>query len=158
MKNILLKGKIMEETLNQFTIIKSITIILKFMPNLRFTKYNNKSSCVCLMAKENLIVFFGLQPTTLLNIFLLKVNFDKSTIGLRVPLAWLKKIFFFYYSAYFLLLFMGYIALLDTICRNEQLLRGSQLKSHKWGMNGRRSKEEYLLRYDKCSLSVYSDN
>ena len=37
-----LKEKIMKQTLNQFTIIKKITIILKFMPNLRFIKYNNK--------------------------------------------------------------------------------------------------------------------
>ena len=39
-----LKKKIMKQTLNQFTIIKKITIILKFMPNLRFMKYNNKST------------------------------------------------------------------------------------------------------------------
>ena len=40
--------------------IKSITIILKFMPKLRFNKYNNKSSSVILTTKEKLLVFFTL--------------------------------------------------------------------------------------------------
>ena len=30
------------------------------MPNLRFTKYNNKSPNVCLKAKENPLIFFAL--------------------------------------------------------------------------------------------------
>ena len=56
-----LEGKTMRQTLNQFTSSKSITIILKFMPNLRFTKYNNKSTSVCLTVKETPIVFFALH-------------------------------------------------------------------------------------------------
>ena len=56
-----LEGKTTRQTLNQFTIYKSITIILKFMPNLRFTKYNNKSTSVCLTVKETPIVFFALH-------------------------------------------------------------------------------------------------
>ena len=55
-----LKRKTTAQTSNQFTIIKSITIILKFMTNLRFTKYNNKSTSVCLTIKENLLGFFAL--------------------------------------------------------------------------------------------------
>jgi len=55
-----LKGKTTAQTSNQFTIIKSIIIILKFMPNLRFTKYNNKSTSVCLTVKENPLGFFAL--------------------------------------------------------------------------------------------------
>ena len=62
-----LNGKIMKQTPNQFTIIKSIIIIHKFMPNLRFTKYNNKSSFVCLTVKENLLVFFTLTHTNYLS-------------------------------------------------------------------------------------------
>lgn len=51
----------MRQTLNNFIIIKSIIIIiLKFMPKLKLTKYNNKPSCACLTAKENRIVFFSL--------------------------------------------------------------------------------------------------
>ena len=57
----------MGKTLNQFVIIKSITITLKFMPNLRFTKYNNKSFSICLMAKENPIVFFTLTHANYLS-------------------------------------------------------------------------------------------
>ena len=59
-KSFSLKGKITGQTPNQFTIIKLITIILKFIPNLRFTKYNNKSTSVCLTIKENLLGFFAL--------------------------------------------------------------------------------------------------
>lgn len=55
-----LKEKITEQIPNQFTIINSIIIILKFTPNLRSTKYNNKTSSLCLMAKENLLIFFAL--------------------------------------------------------------------------------------------------
>ena len=57
-KSFSLKGKVIGQTPNLFIIIKSITIILKFMPNLRSTKYNNKTSSVCLTAKENLLIFF----------------------------------------------------------------------------------------------------
>ena len=66
-KSFSLKGKIIGQTPNQFTIIKLITIILKFIPNLRFTKYNNKSSYVCLMVKEKLLIFFTLIYTNYLS-------------------------------------------------------------------------------------------
>ena len=38
------------------------------------------------------------------------------------------------------------------------VIRGSNLKSHEKGMNGRWSEEELLLRYDECSSSMYSNN
>ena len=63
-----LKGKIMGQTPNQFIIIKSITIIFKCMPNLRFTKYNNKSTSVCLTAKEKLLVFFTLSHILIISL------------------------------------------------------------------------------------------
>ena len=53
-----LKEKTIEQTLNTFTIIKSITIIFKFTADLRSTKYNNKSSCICLTAKKKTLLFF----------------------------------------------------------------------------------------------------
>ena len=54
-----LKEKTIKQTPNNFTIIKSITIIFKFMPELRSTKYNNKSSFVCLTTKkETSLLFF----------------------------------------------------------------------------------------------------
>ena len=38
------------------------------------------------------------------------------------------------------------------------VVRGSQLKSHKWGTNGRWFEEELFLGYDECSSSMYSSN
>ena len=58
-KSFLIEGKTIKQTPNNFTIIKSITIIFKFTPELRSTKYNNKSSFVCLtIKKETSLLFF----------------------------------------------------------------------------------------------------
>ena len=58
----------MRQILNNFTIIKSITIILKFMPNLKFSKYNINPPVYVSRIKKNLIFFlFTLTHTNYLS-------------------------------------------------------------------------------------------
>ena len=45
------------------------------------------------------------------------------------------------------------------LSEEEQVVfRGPQWKSYKWEMNEKWSKEEFLLEYDECSSSMYSNN
>ena len=54
---------------------------------------------------------------------------------------------------------LGFLSGDAELSEEEQVVvRGSQLKSHKWGTNERWSEEKLLLGYDECNSSIYSSN
>ena len=86
MKNhFFLKGKTTGQTLNQFTIIKSIIIIFFFWRN----NYNN--SCVCLTVKEKYLLFF-FALTHINDLYQRRQHFTLSFlffVSMHISLSWL---------------------------------------------------------------------
>ena len=89
-----LDGRIKRQTQNNFTIIKIIIIIFKFVSNLKFTKYNNKSSYICLTTKEILFIFFSLKCCNTFHSLSLSLfssprsapfSLCGSSFGIRIP-------------------------------------------------------------------------